>query len=64
VLEHKCPVTRVAFSPDASKLLTVGDAHAAWVWETESGRCLCALAEHKQQVRGFYFPLRGVGGRL
>jgi WD40 repeat protein len=51
VLEHKCPVTRVAFSPDGSKLLTVGDAHAAWVWDTATGRCLCALAEHKQQVR-------------
>jgi WD40 repeat protein len=50
VLEHKCPVTRVLFSPDASTLLTVGDGHAAWVWDMASGRCICALAEHKQQV--------------
>ncbi len=44
-------MVRVAFSPDATKLLTVGDGHAAWVWDTASGRCLCALAEHKQKVR-------------
>src|SRR5262249_44472956 len=39
-LEHSNRVNSAVFSADGSRILTTASDHTAWIWETDTGRCL------------------------
>jgi WD40 repeat protein len=49
-LEHRKPITLVAYSPDGSRLLTVSEDQTARVWQAATGLPLTPPLEHRGPV--------------
>jgi WD40 repeat protein len=56
---HTASVTSVAFSPDASRIITGSQDQAAKLWDAQTGKEILTLSRHSEDVTSVTFSPDG-----
>ena len=56
---HEGEISKVAFSPQGSRVLTASSDKSARIWETETGDCLQVLEGHTDEIFSCAFNYEG-----
>jgi len=56
---HEGEISKVAFSPQGSRVLTASSDKTARIWETETGDCLQVLEGHTDEIFSCAFNYEG-----
>ena len=54
---HTGSITRIAFSRDGRRLVSVGDDQQVVVWDSSTGKRMLTLTEHTGRIRGVLFSV-------
>ena len=56
---HEGEISKVAFNPQGSRILTASSDKTARIWETETGDCLQVLEGHTDEIFSCAFNYEG-----